>query len=99
MCLTKATRHIAAMNGFDIQSCQEEASQERYNDAKQSLNPSPGEVGMSLKPGVVPAIDDWRSVYGTAGGISEYCQHGSSGLYDTQHCSIFWPSAERRKEY
>jgi fission process protein 1 len=39
-----------------------EASHERYNDAKESLQAAAGHAGKSLKPGVVPPIDDWRTV-------------------------------------
>jgi mitochondrial fission process protein 1 len=39
-----------------------EASQDRYNDAKESLQAVTENVGVSLKPGVVPPIEDWRTV-------------------------------------
>jgi mitochondrial fission process protein 1 len=38
------------------------ASHERYNDAKESPQAVPGDVVMSLKSGVVPPIEDWRTV-------------------------------------
>jgi fission process protein 1 len=39
-----------------------EASQERYNDAKQPLQTVASDVGVSLKPGVVPPLEDYRTV-------------------------------------
>jgi fission process protein 1 len=39
-----------------------EASQQRYNDAKEPLAVTAGEYGISSTPGVVAPIDDYRTV-------------------------------------
>jgi len=39
-----------------------EAAHERYNDAKTDIDSAAKETGVTLKPGVVPAINDYRTV-------------------------------------
>lgn len=39
-----------------------EAAQERYNDAKTAISTTAKENGVTLQPGVVPPLDDYRTV-------------------------------------
>lgn len=62
-----------------------EASEQRYNDATTSLPEQSGEMGATLKPGVVPAINDYRTVMAQR---AIFQATASMGEFVLLYCSI-----------